>query len=77
MSIDYANDSSIQWDLNPEGAGVQPMFANININFNFIGGQDITGPVERLQNAVSSNYYANASIYDKKANKNYSPGLKR
>lgn len=68
MSISYDNGGGIQWDLNPEGAGVQPMFANISINFKFLGGQDIAGPVERLQNAISSNYYANASIYDNKAN---------
>ena len=64
ISIDYDNGGGTQWDLNPEGAGVQPMMANINLNFKFIGGQDISGPVERLQNAVTSNYYANASIYD-------------
>lgn len=69
MSIDYDNNGGVQWDLNPEGVGVQPMYANININFNFIGGQDIAGPIERLQNAVTSNYYANASVYDKKADK--------
>ena len=67
LSIDYDSGSGLQWDLNPEGAGVQPMFANININFNFIGGQDIEGPVARLQNAISHNYYANASIYDKRS----------
>ena len=54
----------MQWDLNPEGAGVQPMLANITMNFTFIGGQDISGPIERLQNAVTSNFYANASVYD-------------
>lgn len=67
ISIDYDNGSGIQWDLNPEGAGVQPMYANVNMNFNFIGGQDLAGPIERLQNAVTSNYYANASVYDHKA----------
>ena len=67
ISIDYDSGSGIQWDLNPEGVGVQPMYANVNMNFNFIGGQDIAGPIERLQNAVTSNYYANASIYDHKA----------
>lgn len=69
LSIDYDNGGGIQWDLNPEGVGVQPMFANVNINFNFIGGQDLKGPIERLQNAVTSNYYANASVYDHKADK--------
>lgn len=69
ISIDYDNGSGTQWDLNPEGIGVQPMFANINLNFKFVGGQDITGPVEQLQNAVSSNYYANTSIYTGESNK--------
>lgn len=67
VSIDYDNGDGTQWDLNPEGAGVQPMFANVNINFKFIGGQDLSGPIERLQNAITSNYYANASVYDKNA----------
>lgn len=66
VSITYDNNG-VQWDLNPEGAGVQPMFANVSISFKFIGGQDISGPVARLQNAVTSNYYANASVYSKHA----------
>lgn len=61
MSIDYGNQ---QWDLNPEGIGVQPMYADISISFKFLGGSDLTGPIGRLQNAVSFNYYANTSIYD-------------
>ena len=65
ISINYDNGDGTQWDLNPEGAGVQPMMANISMNFKFIGGQDISGPIERLQNAVTSNYYANTSVYDK------------
>lgn len=65
MSIDYDTGTGIQYDLNPEGIGVQPMMANVNLSFNFIGGQDIAGPVDRLQNAVSYNYYANASVYDR------------
>lgn len=63
LSIDYDNGGGVQWDLNPEGAGVQPMVANVNISFTFIGGQDIEGPVAQLQNAISFNYYANSSIY--------------
>lgn len=66
ISITYDNNG-VQWDLNPEGAGVQPMFANVSISFKFIGGQDISGPIERLQNAVTSNYYANASVYSRHA----------
>ena len=67
ISINYDNGGGLQWDLNPEGAGVQPMFANVSITFKFLGGQDIAGPIEKLQNAVTSNYYANASVYDKNA----------
>lgn len=67
MSIQYDNGGGVQWDLNPEGVGVQPMYATISLNFKFIGGQDISGPIERLQNAVTSNYYANTSIYDPRA----------
>lgn len=63
MSIDYEN----LWDLNPEGIGVQPMIANVSLSFKFLGGSDIEGPINRLQNAVSFNYYANTSIYDNRA----------
>ena len=67
MSIDYDNGGGLQWDMNQEGIGVQPMMANVNLNFKFIGGQDIEKPIERLQNAVTANYYANASIYSRHA----------
>ena len=56
-----------QWDLNPEGIGVMPMFANISLGFTFLGGSDLGGPIARLQNAVSFNYYANTSVYDNRA----------
>ena len=70
MSINYDNNGGVQWDLNPEGVGVQPMYANISISFKFLGGQDITRPIERLQNAVTANYYANASVYNRHADNN-------
>ena len=69
ISFDYNVDDGIQWDLNPEGNGVQPMLCKVNISFKFIGGGDITGPVQRLQNAMSFNYYANASFYDNRADR--------
>jgi hypothetical protein len=53
--------------MNPEGIGMQPMFAKVDINFTFLGGSDIEGPITRLQNAVSFNFYANQSIYDDRA----------
>ena len=54
-------------DINPEGIGVQPMIANVSLNFDFIGGQGLARPVEQLQNALSFNYYANTEIYDERA----------
>lgn len=67
ISIDYDQGSSISWDLNQEGIGVQPMYAKVSISFSFIGGSDIAGPIARLQNAVSFNYYANTSVYDNRS----------
>lgn len=64
ISINYDNNGGVQWDMNPEGAGLQPMLADVSLGFTFLGGSDISGPVARLQNAVSSNFYANTSIYD-------------
>lgn len=66
ITIDYENP---QWDMNPEGIGMQPMFARISLNFKFLGGSDIEAPISRLQNAISFNYYANQSIYDNRADR--------
>jgi hypothetical protein len=52
------------WDLNQEGIGVQPMIATISMNFKFIGGSDLTGPIARLQNAITFNFFANTGVYD-------------
>ena len=56
-------------DLNNEGIGVVPLIANVSISFNFIGGGDLSGPVRRLQNAMSFNYYANGRLYDNRADR--------
>ena len=64
MSIDY---EPLVWDLNPEGVGVQPMIANVTLNFAFIGGSSLNGPIKKLQNAISFNYYANTGIFDGRA----------
>lgn len=66
LSIQYDNPT---WDLNPEGIGVMPMFAKVSLTFAFIGGSDLAGPIARLQNAVSFNYYANTSVYDNRADR--------
>ena len=53
--------------INTEGIGIQPMMANITIGFKFLGGSDLSGPISRLQNAVSYNFFANTSVYDRHA----------
>ena len=64
LNIDYSEST---WDLNIEGIGVQPMMAKVTLSFDFIGGSDLGGPISRLQNALSFNYYANAGVYDNRA----------
>ena len=65
--IDITPDNNIQWDMNPEGIGVMPMFMKVNISFTFLGGSSLGGPISRLQNALSFNYYANTEVYDNRA----------
>lgn len=64
MNINFDTN---QWDLNPEGIGVQPMLAKVNLSFTFQGGSSLGGPVTRLQNAISFNFYANQEVYDDRA----------
>ena len=61
------------WDLNPEGAGVQPMICTVDMSFAFIGGSSLDGPINRLQNALSFNYYANTGLFSKDAEPNSIP----
>ena len=68
LSITY-DDGGIKWDLNPEGIGVQPMIANVQLSIDLLGGHSLVGPIDRLQNAVSFNYYANTQMYDPRADK--------
>ena len=65
-SISFSYDPLV-WDLNPEGVGVQPMICTVDMSFNFIGGSSLNGPISKLQNAVSFNYYANTEIYDRRS----------
>ena len=69
VNINYDNNSGVQWDLNPEGIGVQPMFAKVNLSITILGGQSLAGPISRLQNAVSFDYYANTGVYDNRADR--------
>ena len=67
LGIEYNNGGNITWDLNPEGVGVQPMFARITLGLVILGGQSLSGPISRLQNAVTFDYYANTGVYEKRA----------
>lgn len=69
LNIVYQNGNGMQWDMNPEGIGVQPMFAKVTMQIEIIGGQSLDAPVSRLNNAVSFNYYANTGVYDKRADR--------
>jgi len=62
LSIKYEN-----LDINPEGIGVQPMIADVTLSFNFVGGSGLKESVDKLQNALTFNYYANTEIYDDRA----------
>jgi len=62
LSISYE-----ELDINPEGIGVQPMIANVTMNFNFVGGSGLKESIDKLQNALTFNYYANTEIYDDRA----------
>ena len=64
VNIAFENST---WDLNPEGIGIQPMIADVTLQVSFIGGHGMEKPVERLQNALSSNFYANTEVYDYRA----------
>ena len=64
ISFEY---EPLVWDLNPEGIGVQPMIANVSITFAFIGGSSLDGPISKLQNGISRNYYANTGLFDTNA----------
>ena len=69
LSINYNGAGTPQWDMNPSGIGVQPMMADITLAIDIIGGQSLQGPINRLQNALSFNYYANTEMYDKRSDK--------
>jgi hypothetical protein len=62
LAITYEN-----LDINPEGIGVQPMIANVTMSFHFVGGSGLKESVDKLQNALTFNFYANTEIYDERA----------
>lgn len=64
--VNITYDDNI-WDMNPEGIGFQPMIANVSCSIAFIGGQGLAKPIEKLQNALSSNFFANTEMYDERS----------
>ena len=62
-SVSFSYDPLV-YDLNPEGIGVQPMIANVSMNFKYIGGQGLEKPISELQNALSNNFFANTEVYN-------------
>ena len=54
-------------DLNPEGIGLQPMIAKVNLSFTFVGAHGLDTAIDKLQNALNFNYYANTEVYDARA----------
>jgi hypothetical protein len=54
-------------DINPEGIGIQPMIANVTLSFKFVGGSGLKESVDKLQNALTFNYYANTEMWDDRA----------
>jgi len=59
----------LHWDMNPEGIGFQPMIAKVQLSFKFVGASGLSNAIDKLQNALSFNYYANTEIYDPRAEK--------
>jgi hypothetical protein len=62
LSITYEN-----LDINPEGIGIQPMIANVTLNFAFVGGSGLKTSIDKLQNSLTFNYYANTEMWDDRA----------
>lgn len=69
VQLDYESGEGMSWDLNKEGAGVQPLLVKVILSLRLIGGGDMAGPIRRLQNAMTFNYYSNTSLYDNRADR--------
>ncbi len=61
INFDLNVDGAPIWDLNPEGMGVQPMACRVSMSLTLIGGQSMETDIEKLQNAVSFNFYKNST----------------
>ena len=54
-------------DINPEGIGLQPMIVKAQLSFKFVGGHGLNSAIDRLQNALSYNFYANTEVYEQRS----------
>ena len=64
-SVNISYDDNL-FDLNPEGIGIQPMIATVDLNMKVIGGSSLEGPKDaalKLQNALSWHFFANTEVY--------------
>ena len=52
------------------------MIAEVTLSFNFVGGQGLATAIDRLQNALSFNYYANTEMWDERADATDTENLK-
>jgi hypothetical protein len=70
-SINFSFDDAT-WDFNPEGMGAIPMSCTVTMDMVLIGGQSLSGPIDKIQTAddfnflststFESNYYQSYSI---------------
>jgi len=60
-NINYSYETP--WDLNPEGMGMQPMIARIDMSIKLVGGQAMGTHIDVIQNAESFNHYANSTFF--------------
>ena len=58
------------WDMNPEGIGMQPMLCRVTMDIVLLGGSSMSGVVNKLQNAIDFNFYANTEVYMEGVRKN-------
>jgi hypothetical protein len=59
-SINFSFDDAT-WDFNPEGMGAIPMSCNVTMDMALIGGQSLSGPIDKLQTADDFNFLATST----------------
>jgi hypothetical protein len=59
-SINFSFDDAT-WDFNPEGMGAIPMSCSVTMDMALIGGQSLSGPIDKLQTADDFNFLATST----------------